>query len=269
MISSACVGIGIIGLEGNQAARASDYSIGKFKYLKRLILVHGRESYRKNSYVVIFNFYKNIIFLIPQFILGFYSYFSGQPLYDPITYQFYNLVFTSAPIVIYAIFDKDTKYELLETDSTLYSNGINSFNFSSFLIWKIQLSGFIQGILIYFIVFFSVDGNSNGQLLDLNTKGAMSFFICVLVANLRVLFVSGEMSFFSLLINLLSIISYIGGLYFMTFSNQYDMSGAISILSSCHAIWLVFVLATFFCLLLDLVLAKSYWFIRTKKNVST
>lgn len=67
MITSAHIGIGIRGVEGRQASRASDYSISQFKCLKRLLLVHGRESYRKNSFIVVYNFYKNIIFVIPQF----------------------------------------------------------------------------------------------------------------------------------------------------------------------------------------------------------
>lgn len=52
MITTAHIGIGISGLEGQQAARASDYAIGQFKFLRTLILVHGRESYRRNAYVV-------------------------------------------------------------------------------------------------------------------------------------------------------------------------------------------------------------------------
>lgn len=52
MITTADIGVGISGLEGQQAARASDYAIGQFKYLRTLILVHGRECYRRNSYVV-------------------------------------------------------------------------------------------------------------------------------------------------------------------------------------------------------------------------
>lgn len=67
MITAAHVGVGILGVEGRQAARASDYSIAQFSYLKRLMFVHGRESYRKNSYIVCYNFYKNVLFVFPQF----------------------------------------------------------------------------------------------------------------------------------------------------------------------------------------------------------
>ena len=71
MITTASIGIGIMGVEGLQAARASDYCISEFQFLKRLLFVHGRESYRKNSFIVCYNFYKNFLFVLPQFGLDF------------------------------------------------------------------------------------------------------------------------------------------------------------------------------------------------------
>jgi phospholipid-transporting ATPase len=66
MITAADVGIGIMGNEGQQAARASDYVIGQFSYLRRLMFVHGRESYRKNSFAVGYILWKNSLYSIPQ-----------------------------------------------------------------------------------------------------------------------------------------------------------------------------------------------------------
>lgn len=65
MITAAHVGIGIKGVEGQQAARASDYSIGEFKMLRPLLFIHGRESYRRNTILVLYNFFKNIILVFP------------------------------------------------------------------------------------------------------------------------------------------------------------------------------------------------------------
>ena len=67
MITTANIGVGILGEEGAQAARASDYSIAKFSYLQRLLFYHGRESYRKNANLILYNFYKNILIVLPQF----------------------------------------------------------------------------------------------------------------------------------------------------------------------------------------------------------
>lgn len=45
MIQEAHVGIGITGKEGLQAARTSDYAIAQFRFLVKLLLVHGRWNY--------------------------------------------------------------------------------------------------------------------------------------------------------------------------------------------------------------------------------
>lgn len=107
MITAAHVGVGIKGLEGQQAARASDYSIGEFKFLRRLVLYYGRESYRKNSTLICFNFYKNILLVMPIFWFGFWDGFSGQLIYDPWIFQFFNVFYASVPIILYALFDEE------------------------------------------------------------------------------------------------------------------------------------------------------------------
>ena len=65
MITAAHVGVGIKGKEGQQAARASDYSFGEFRHLKRLMYVYGRECYRKNTTCILFNFFKNMVMVMP------------------------------------------------------------------------------------------------------------------------------------------------------------------------------------------------------------
>lgn len=77
MILKAHVGVGIAGREGMQAARSSDYAIGKFKFLRPLLFYHGREAYRRISFIICYNFYKNILYVIAQYWFGFYSVFSG------------------------------------------------------------------------------------------------------------------------------------------------------------------------------------------------
>lgn len=46
---AADVGVGISGEEGLQAVNSSDYAIGQFRFLKRLLLVHGHWSYSRNG----------------------------------------------------------------------------------------------------------------------------------------------------------------------------------------------------------------------------
>ena len=58
MIQEAHVGCGIMGKEGRQAVRTSDYAFHRFKYLKKVILVHGYNYYTRLSVVVLYFFYK-------------------------------------------------------------------------------------------------------------------------------------------------------------------------------------------------------------------
>lgn len=69
MIQEADVGVGIAGEEGRQAVMSSDYAIGQFRFLQRLILVHGRWSYRRLAETIANFFYKvNIeLWIFPRF----------------------------------------------------------------------------------------------------------------------------------------------------------------------------------------------------------
>ena len=77
MILKAHVGVGILGKEGQQAAKSADYAIGQFKFLKPLMFIHGREAYRRNSFLMLYVFYKNFLYVTTQFFFGFNSAFTG------------------------------------------------------------------------------------------------------------------------------------------------------------------------------------------------
>ena len=105
MITAAHVGIGIKGLEGNQAAKASDYSIGEFKMLRKLVLYYGRENYRRNAYLILYNFYKNFIMIVPKWWYGMLTGWQGQAVWDPYLFQMFNIFYTFLPIIVYAVGD--------------------------------------------------------------------------------------------------------------------------------------------------------------------
>ncbi|KAE9586263.1 putative phospholipid-translocating ATPase [Lupinus albus] len=69
MIQQGDIGVGISGREGLQAARAADYSIGKFRFLKRLILVHGRYSYNRTAFLSQYSFYKSLLICFIQILI--------------------------------------------------------------------------------------------------------------------------------------------------------------------------------------------------------
>lgn len=61
MIQMADVGVGISGQEGLQAVMASDFTLSRFKFLEKLLLVHGFWSYDRLSRMILYFFYKNAV----------------------------------------------------------------------------------------------------------------------------------------------------------------------------------------------------------------
>ncbi|KAM3360912.1 phospholipid-transporting ATPase 2 isoform X1 [Capsicum galapagoense] len=106
MIQQADIGVGISGREGLQAARAADYSIGKFRFLKRLILVHGRYSYNRTAFLSQYSFYKSLIICFIQIFFSFISGVSGTSLFNSVSLMAYNVFYTSVPVLV-SVLDKD------------------------------------------------------------------------------------------------------------------------------------------------------------------
>ncbi|NP_001124768.1 probable phospholipid-transporting ATPase IM [Pongo abelii] len=101
MIKSAHIGVGISGQEGLQAVLASDYSFAQFRYLQRLLLVHGRWSYFRMCKFLCYFFYKNFAFTLVHFWFGFFCGFSAQIALDTSYWTFINHVFIWGSIAIY------------------------------------------------------------------------------------------------------------------------------------------------------------------------
>ena len=53
MIQEADIGVGISGVEGMQAVMASDFSIAQFRFLERLLVVHGHWCYKRIAQMVL------------------------------------------------------------------------------------------------------------------------------------------------------------------------------------------------------------------------
>lgn len=68
MIREAHVGLGILGKEGRQAALCSDYAFTNFQMLKKILLVHGHFFSYRFSILILYFFYKNLVFMLIQVI---------------------------------------------------------------------------------------------------------------------------------------------------------------------------------------------------------
>ena len=107
MIMEAHIGVGLYGNEGMRAVQSGDFALCEFQFLWRLLLVHGRWNYVRNAELILYFFYKNMIFTLPQFMFAYSNGYSGQTIYDDYYITCYNMVFTALPLAAKAIFDQD------------------------------------------------------------------------------------------------------------------------------------------------------------------
>jgi magnesium-transporting ATPase (P-type) len=173
MIQEAQVGVGINGKEGRQAANAADFSIAQFRFLRRLLLVHGRLDYRRISKVVLFSFYKNIVLSLVVFFFTFFSGYSGQTLFDDYIHSLYNIVL-AWPVIAFGVFDRDISEETLLRHSFLYFTSRRHLDLNPKTILFEISQALVDAISIFFISYacylspkdvWSKDGYTEGLWL--------------------------------------------------------------------------------------------------------
>jgi len=135
MIQAAHVGVGISGVEGLQAARSADVAISQFRYLKKLLLVHGSWSYQRLSKLILYSFYKNIVLYMTQFWFSFFNNFSGQIAFESWTLSLYNVVFTLLPPLVIGVFDQFVSARILDRYPQLYMLGQRNAFFTKTAFW--------------------------------------------------------------------------------------------------------------------------------------
>ncbi|KAF9189250.1 hypothetical protein BGZ50_000866 [Haplosporangium sp. Z 11] len=159
MIQAAHVGVGISGLEGLQAARSADFAISQFRFLKKLLLVHGAWSYQRLSKLILFSFYKNICLYTTQFWYAFYNGFSGQTVYESWTNSLFNVALTVLPPLSLGIFDQYVSARMLDRYPQMYMLGQKSEFFNVKTFWGWATNAIFHSVLIFFAVAFIFNGD--------------------------------------------------------------------------------------------------------------
>ncbi|XP_038115502.1 uncharacterized protein LOC6041793 isoform X4 [Culex quinquefasciatus] len=151
MIKAAHIGVGISGQEGMQAVLASDYSIAQFKFLERLLLVHGRWSYYRMCKFLRYFFYKNFAFTLCHFWYAFFCGFSAQTVFDPMFISVYNLFYTSLPVLALGIFEQDVSDKNSLDYPKLYTPGITNALFNTTEFIRSVLHGIFSSLILFLI----------------------------------------------------------------------------------------------------------------------
>uniref|UniRef100_A0A7N9AZ51 Phospholipid-transporting ATPase n=1 Tax=Mastacembelus armatus TaxID=205130 RepID=A0A7N9AZ51_9TELE len=151
MIKAAHIGVGISGQEGMQAVLSSDYSFAQFRYLQRLLLVHGRWSYLRMCKFLRYFFYKNFTFTFVHFWYAFYCGFSAQTVYDEWFITLYNLVYTALPVLGLSLFDQDVNDRWSFQYPQLYSPGQQNLYFNKKVFVRCMMHSCYSSLILFFI----------------------------------------------------------------------------------------------------------------------
>lgn len=187
MILEAHVGIGISGREGLQAARISDYSIAQFRFLQKLLFVHGRWNYLRTGKYILATFWKEIIFYIVQAHFQRYNAYTGTSLYENWSLTVFNVLFTSLPVIFLGIFEKDLSQDTLLAVPELYTFGQKNqgFNYLQYLGWATMAA--INSCLIFYPAWAVYNARLFNDETSLYSMGVACFTVAVFFINIKCL----------------------------------------------------------------------------------
>ena len=210
MIMEASVGVGIQGKEGTQAVRSSDYSIGQFRFLEKLILFYGRNGYTKIARYISYYFYKNFILVVTELIFAFYNGFSGQIFFPDWYGTLFNAVFTSWPCIFVFAYEKELSVKICKKFPVLYKAGLKNYHFNIKTFWTYILYGLIHSILCFVIPAYGLRNiiNEKGDTMNSWKISTVSFSMVIHVVSIKLLLISNFWNWFSIIFTILSIVLY-------------------------------------------------------------
>ncbi|KAK2705448.1 hypothetical protein QYM36_015736, partial [Artemia franciscana] len=214
MIQEAHVGLGVMGKEGRQAVRCSDFAFPRFRHLKRVLLVHGHWYYWRIAILVNYFFYKNVAFILPCSYYQFFSAYSTEALYTSWYLSLYNTMFTALPIFIFALFEQNHSSKRLMKEHSLYKNITKNkkLTWKSFAEWNIV--GLWHSVVLFFGAYALFgDGASlqpDGMNWGDNAFGTLVFHTVVFIVLLKLLLESRYINALLALSIFLSILFFIG-----------------------------------------------------------
>ncbi|KAJ2864671.1 hypothetical protein GGH94_002761 [Coemansia aciculifera] len=268
MIQEAHVGIGIAGQEGLQASRAADFSIGQFRFLQKLLLVHGRWSYVRVSMFIMGTFYKCMAFYATQLIFQFYTGFSGTSLFESWTLSMYNTLFSILPVLVVGIFEQDLQPETLLAYPELYRDmGPRNHLFTvPLFLWRVVFIGIVHAVTAAFFPFaanLALGAHSSSN--DLYITGFVVYSIMVLIVTFKIAYIDvRRWVIFSHLSVILTLAVWFGWngvlnhVYPQSPGSGYNVLGVFHLLMKEGAFWFEWIIFVAIALCLNVLIKTVY-----------
>ncbi|XP_022765620.1 phospholipid-transporting ATPase 1-like isoform X2 [Durio zibethinus] len=181
MIQMADVGVGISGQEGRQAVMASDFAMGQFRFLVTLLLVHGHWNYQRMGYMILYNFYRNAVFVLVLFWYVLFTCFTLTTAITEWSSVLYSVIYTSVPTIVVGILDKDLNRRTLLKYPQLYGAGHRQECYNKRLFWITMIDTFWQSAVAFFIPLLAYWGGT----IDASSIGDLWTLAVVILVNLH------------------------------------------------------------------------------------
>uniref|UniRef100_A0AAY4BEK6 Phospholipid-transporting ATPase n=1 Tax=Denticeps clupeoides TaxID=299321 RepID=A0AAY4BEK6_9TELE len=259
MIKAAHIGVGISGQEGMQAVLSSDYSFAQFRFLQRLLLVHGRWSYLRMCNFLRYFFYKNFTFTFMHFWYAFFCGFSAQTVYDEWFITLYNLVYTALPVLGMSLFDQDVSDSWSFEYPQLYVPGQLNLYFSKTAFMKCALHSCYSSLVLFFIPYGAIYDTVKNDGKDIADYQSFALLVqtCLLVAvciqlgldmsywtAVNHVFVWGSLAMYFIV----TFTMHSNGMY-LTFTSSFPHIGTARNSLSQPNVWLTILLTSILCVL--------------------
>ncbi|XP_077965720.1 phospholipid-transporting ATPase ID-like isoform X2 [Styela clava] len=268
MIKAAHIGVGISGEEGTQAVLSSDFSFGQFRYLERLLLVHGRWSYMRMCKFLGYFFYKNFAFTLVHFWYAFFCGFQAQTVYDEKFVASYNVIYSSFPIICIGLFEQDLNDAYCIRFPKLYLPGQKNEGFNKKIFFLSIVRGILTSLVLFFFTYGAFHTNSatdGADITNVQSVGTVIATSLIIIVNLKVgmdtqywtpinhFFVWGSIAIFFVM----SFALYSDGLFYLS-PETFPYIGAARNTMNDGNMWFTVLLTTTVCVLPELAIKLFY-----------
>jgi len=287
MIMEAHIGVGVQGKEGTQAVRSADYAICQFRFLQRLLLIHGRNGYRRISTFICYYFYKNFILVFAEIYFVFFSGFSGQPFFPDFLPILYNSVWTSWPCIFAFSIDSDlidhtykkmvlnllkNKNNLLgkyfEILPSFYRAGQVKYYFNLKTFWLWLFYAILHGGLTYIFITFGIINHAvwgDGKFVDHWWITTVIFSSIIHIVTYKIFVEIIYWNKLIILTSVLSILLYYFSIYvinttIVAFAVQNELAKKVSSMFISRTYWIYTISLPIFIVSIDLLVKFLYRF---------